>query len=79
MNKSNSMKRHTLLAFILLAMFGCSIALDTESLIQPCQIDAECDDGYFCSSGACLPGERDDANLPDEMIFDGGTPRDAGM
>lgn len=66
-----SRRRIVSLLFILLCV-SCSFALDTESLIRPCQIDAECDDGYFCSTGACLPGDRLDQELPDPEQIDAG-------
>lgn len=54
------------LAAALAAGLGCTLVLDTESLITPCTVDQECDDalgeGFECRENACLPvDEVDDA------------------
>lgn len=43
---------------------GCTLLLDTESLVTPCTVDQECDDalgeGFECRENACLPVDEDD-------------------
>lgn len=43
---------------------GCTLLLDTESLVTPCTVDQECDDalgeGFECRENACLPTDEDD-------------------
>jgi hypothetical protein len=38
---------------------GCTLLLPTETLIVPCQSQADCDenagDGFVCEENACLP------------------------
>lgn len=45
---------------------GCTLLLDTESLVTPCTVDQECDDalgeGFECRENACLPVDEDDGS-----------------
>ena len=39
----------------LAAASSCTLLLDTESLITPCTVDDDCDEGFACDERACLP------------------------
>ncbi len=54
-----------LLAALVLSPLSCTLILDTEALIVPCQIDEDCEEGLTCSAGACVP-ENEDIALDDE-------------
>jgi hypothetical protein len=44
---------------------GCTLILETESLVKTCARQSDCDEGFYCEEGACLPGQLDAGFLPD--------------
>lgn len=69
------MKTRFLLAALALAVSStgaCTLLLDGTQLVKPCIRAEDCDDGFVCEDGACLPG---DAISPEEV--DAGPPAES--
>ena len=52
---------NSLMFLLFLSAISCTVVLDTEELIEPCQTDQDCQESFYCDSneGTCLPGNRD--------------------
>ena len=61
------------LAFLLVVFAsatGCTIAIDSNSLLTACASERDCLDGFGCFSGVCAPVQQSDDGM--RPPFDGG-------